>query len=278
MLSTTFILAPLVAALSVMTPPVPALLAESAADTAEVSQRVHITVDIAQLGPRGDGVDGLVIEELTPKLEQAGFEVVDDHEAAVTLHIRFEALREGKFDFGIHFEFVDGDRVDPATEWVACLSCADANLLPALDQLAPTLIEALEKHLAAPASNPNGIPSENGHDDPPVGPKPKPIGPLGISGAVGLAVGIGLSVGGGIVLANPKQEITQSYEPFGVERDRTSLGVALLVPGATLVVAGTVMLAVDIAKRAKQRRLSENVTVVPTVSPFGVGVGVAGQF
>lgn len=282
--STTYTLASLVAALSVMTPPIPTILAPpTVEDTDENLRQVYITVDNAALGDRGVGVDGLVVELLTPKLQEAGFELVDNPEDAIALHIRFVSLRPDKFDFGIYFDFVDGEHVEPATQWVACLVCVDANLRPAIDGHVPVLIEALEKRAASSTSaatdgNPEGNPPENGHQDPPVEPPPKPIGPVGISGVVVLAAGIGLSIGGGVVLANPKQLTVRDDAQFGVERDRTSLGVGLLVPGAALVVGGAIMLAVDVSKRAKQRKRAESITVIPTLSPTSAGLGIIGRF
>src|SRR5690606_11552321 len=104
MLSTTFTVAPLIAALLVMSPPVPNVLAPPTTDAAETPRRVRITADSEELGRQGVGLDGLVLEQLGPKLQEAGFEVVDDGSAPITLHVRFEGLRVDEFHYGLHFE------------------------------------------------------------------------------------------------------------------------------------------------------------------------------
>lgn len=224
--------------------------------------------------------------QIRPALEQAGYEVADGF-VDLALRVRYAPVDAGQFrDHGIHFEIIRGSEVKPAIEWALCNACGQVRLENLLTANTPQLLEALEKATTeSPATQEPDEGSEDGDDGDSgdgdgdsTAPLPKPIGPIGISGAVGLGLGIGLSIGGGIVLANPTRQDLQDHELIGTEIDRTNLGIALVIPGATLVVAGTVMLAVDLAKRAKQRKSANNITVVPTLSPSSAGIGVVGRF
>ncbi|MFO7567810.1 MAG: hypothetical protein R6X02_34540, partial [Enhygromyxa sp.] len=143
MLNTAITISTLSATLLAASPPAPTLLLAP-----EGARKVHVEVDASALGPDGEGMDGLIQENLLPKLQEAGFELVDGGEEGIELRVRFEALRLEKFDYGVHFEFVEGDRVEAATQWVACLGCMDAKLLPLLEEKAAGVIAALEERVS----------------------------------------------------------------------------------------------------------------------------------
>ena len=251
---------------------------ESAAETSEPPVSVELQVDTSDVDEQfRRQLELIVMRQLPHNLEQAGYELIDEG-GEIVLRVRFSRTEAGGFrDQGIHFEFIDGGSTKPAVQWILCEGCVQIRLEEKLEGVLPQLLEALDDAATALTASPNGD-GDGDVNNPPIGPIPKPIGPVGIGGAVGLALGIGLSVGGGIVLANPSQQKYEDGKILAVEIDRTPLGLSLLIPGAALVVAGTVMLAVDLSKRAKQRKRAHDITVIPTLSPSSAGIGVAGRF
>ena len=249
--------------------------------------KVRIEVDAQSVGDRGKGLEAVMIDNLREPFAASGADLVDaDAADASVLRIRFGGKPEDVqvFHYQLEFDLIDGDTATRLMEPLRCKSCFDHVLFERLEALAPSLIEAIEAKRSASAATDGGTdvhsvtPPNGEHAGTNPAQKPKAVGPLGMTGAVGLGVGIGLSIGGAVVVTEPRQRIIESYAEFGNERDRTSLGVGLLVPGVTLVIAGAVMLAVDVSKRAKQRKRHENVTVVPTLSPTSAGLGVFGRF
>lgn len=271
--------------LSMSVAPVAAVAQAPQAEAAAKPSRLWIETDTQALGERGVGMQAAVTRELRSAFEAEGVKLVDEQQPnAVHLRLRFSGMAEDVrvFNYVLHFELVQGNTSTELIEPVSCPRCFDETLYNTIAAKVPTLLEAIEAepkiNAVAADGNPDGNPAENGHEDPSVEPLPKPIGPVGISGAVVLAAGIGLSIGGGVVLANPKQREIQGHQILGIERNRTPLGISLVVPGVTLVVVGTAMLAVDLSRRAKQRKGAQSITVIPTLSPSSAGIGVVGRF
>lgn len=282
MFSTAFIITPLVAALFVASPPLPTLVAAPAADATEQPRSVHVSVDVTELGPKGVGVDGLVLDKLTAKLQEAGFEVVEASAEAVQLRVRFVGLRVDKFDYGIHFELVDGDAVEPVIQWVACLLCVDANLLPLLDEHSPALIEALDRRLAGSATVEGEGEGEGAGDStigvdavPEVGEPIAVIGPVGGVGIGVAALGLGAVVWGSVELGRGRvYEDGSSANPDRSWTDHRLRGRALLGAGLGGVALGTALIVTDVVIRAKRRKQAREQTgiVVPMAAPEGIGV------
>ena len=260
--------------------------AESEPASDEVTGRkIALIVDASEIDEEfRQQLEIITARQLKPELEGAGFEV-SEGVVELALRVRFTPIEGGQFrDHGIYFELVRGGEVESAIPWVLCNSCGQARLEGLLAENAAALLEAVESAAVAGSDDPQGETDEGGeggHEENPhtdSGELPKPIGPLGISGGVIAAVGIGLSIGGAIVLADPVQTEFDPSQQFDTSLDRTGLGIGLIVPGATLFVAGAVMLAVDVSKRARQRKRADALTIVPTFSPTSAGIGVAGQF
>jgi hypothetical protein len=253
-------------------------LAAAPPTTAEPAPRtVHLKVDVDELGDRGIGLDKVIFDELGPQIAEAGFELVDE-DAATVLLVRLRPLESSKYDYGLHFEFVEGGHRTPAVEWVDCHLCSDAKLIPALDARLPALILALDaraEELAAEATG-DGDGGEGHEPDP----EPKAITGLGIGGSVIAGLGIGTLIGGSIELS--RGVVTESSGEQDRKRtDHRPPGYALVGVGATALVAGIVMLGVDLAAQSKKRKArtkGERTQVIPVLTPETIGIGVAGRF
>lgn len=266
--------------------PIRASFAAEAVEQQASDRTLALSVDTSALGDQGVGIDKIVIDKLRPHFEAAGFELADD--AALALQVRLEPLREGKFDYGLRFEFLGDEGPEPAIEWVACMTCIDSKLLGLVDEKAPALIEAVERRLAGleaasstttsedTTSDTTDDPTEGGEDEGPTE-VPPPIGPMGIVGVVGLAAGVGLSIGGGVELGRGQVDTTDPASLFGTSTDHRPLGRALLGAGIGVAVVGVALLATDLAIRAKKRKKA-SFAVTPALGRGYAGLGLAGRF
>ena len=272
---------------------------ESDVDAARDVHRITFEVDWSELGKRGGGLDNKVREHLRPSFEAAGLQFVAlDDDPELHLRLRLRVLESDRWDFGLHFEFVDGDQVEPAVEWVDCYLCMDARMFPRLDELSPRVIantlERLEDDAASSDEGETG--GESGDDDGGAGddgpsdgdgngdggepaPPPKTIGPLGFAGIVGLGLGAGLTIGGGVEIS---RGVHFSPIPEDLLRrtrvdDRTP-GLVLLGIGVPVIVAGALMLGIDLARRSKARKNHPNMALLPLLGPQTNGLTFVGRF
>jgi hypothetical protein len=256
------------------------------------NRTISISVDAAALGDQGVGIDKIVVDRLRPHFESGGYQIVE-RDAALAFRLRFDPLREDRFDYGLRFEFVTEAEVESAIEWVPCITCTDAKLLEILDKKAPELLEATNERFAATETSTTSEEStsdegdsrttpdeastgeDTGEDGEPVE-VPAPIGPLGIGGAIGLAAGLGLSIAGGVEFRHQTEELDLAKEVSG-RADHRPTGRALLGAGIGVAVVGVALLATDLALRAKKRK-TNSVTITPTLSPEYAGIGIGGRF
>lgn len=252
---------------------------------------VRLEIDVEGLGDTGIGLDQIVRRQLGPQLTQADFELVDQDnvEAAVTLQVRLRALESGEYDYGVHFDFIDGGRHIPAIEWVDCHMCVDARLIPMLDARAPELLMALEHRIteAAPAPAPTSAPlaaSENpGPVDTPGLAEPEPqshvITRRGIGGLVLAGLGVGGLIWSGVELSRGVVTMDNGNERIRYV-DHRPAGYALIVGGTTALVGGAVLVFSDLSRQARRRNQlhASQPRVYPLLSPTGAGLGVIGRF
>lgn len=288
LLSSTFVLAM----------PLRGSIAAGSPEQGTPSRTLSISVDATALGDQGVGIDKIVANALRPRFEAGGYQIVEEG-AALAFRLRFDPLREDRFDYGLRFEFVNGTEVESAIEWVPCMTCTDAKLLEILDKKAPELLEATDERFAAmeasadddesttdesdtpgdstgPASSNEDTGEETGTIDP-----PPPIGPLGIGGAIGLAAGLGLSISGGVELGRGLVDNIDLAKETGSQADHRPPGRVLLGAGIGVAVVGIALLATDLALRAKKRKAAasqHSVTVAPALRPDYAGIGLGGRF
>lgn len=291
------LLAILLSSTFVIAVPLRGSIAAAPSEQAASHRTISISVDAAALGDQGVGIDKIVADDLRPRFESGGYQVVD-RDAALAFRLRFEPLRESRFDYGLRFEFVSGTEVESAIEWVACMTCTDAKLLEILDKKAPELLEATNERFAAMEASAAGEESttdegdsraatteESGTDDTGDGSEPvevpRPIGPLGIGGAIGLAAGLGLSIAGSVELGRGVVVDIDLAKEIGTQIDHRPAGRALLGAGIGVAVVGIALLATDVAIRAKKRKAAasqHSVTITPALRPDYAGIGLGGRF
>lgn len=272
MLTTALIVHVLASALVAASPPEPSpALVDPGHDG---PAKLQLVVDVSELGPDGTGIDGLILDALGPKLSAAGYEIVSEDTTAPNLRVRLEALRLDKFDYGVHFEFVDAGEVESMLPWVACLACMDSKLLGVLDESTGPLIDALDERRTGDEPQPLAP-----VDGAPVAPPPKPIGPLGGVG-IGVAVlGLGATAAGavelsrGVVYDDPtKTPAQQTYV------DHSRAGRVLLGVGIAGITVGSALLIADVVIRAKRRNQARARAAYPLLGPRVVGLGYVQRF
>jgi hypothetical protein len=254
----------------------PSLAAGPPAAEAEPGPRtLSLTVNVDELGDKAIGLDDVIIKQLTPTIVDAGFVLVDEDEAATVLLVRLRPLKSSPYDYGVHFEFVDEGHRQPVVEWVECHLCVDSSLLPLLDDRLPAVLMALEARAEELAAEPTGDGDGDGSEA-----APKPITGLGIGGVVVAGLGIGVLIGGGVELSRGLV-IDDRLNEQRKRVDHRPPGYALVGVGATALVAGVVMLGVDLARQSKQRKAhaqAKRAQVFPILTPGSVGLGVVGRF
>lgn len=239
---------------------------------------VRLHVDVDELGDKGIGLGEKILEHIEPRIAAANFRIVeDDADAATVLRIRFHALKSSQYDYGVHFEFVQGDSREPAIEWVDCHMCVDARLIPVLDEQLPALLLALDERaeeLRAAGSE------DRGGEPEPVEPMPRPITGLGIGGSIVAALGVGALIGGSVELSRGVVTDVVPTEQRKVT-DHRPPGYTLVGVGATALVVGLAMLGVDLAAHSKARKAraqNKRAHVFPLLAPGRVGLGISGRF
>jgi hypothetical protein len=159
--------------------------------------------------------------------------------------------------------------------------CVDARLIPVLDEKLPALLLALDSRAKALEAAGNPVVDE-GPGEPPASetPPPKVITGLGIGGSIFAALGVGTLVGAGVELSRGIV-VEESTGEQRMRTDHQTPGYALVGVGATALVAGVILLGVDLgvqAKKRKQRASASQTSVFPILQPASVGVGVSGKF
>lgn len=243
--------------------------AASSSEAAAEAIRVHLRVDAKALGEEGIGMDGMLVEALGPKLEAAGFTLVEGPgDDVISLQIRLRVVRKSEYDHGVHFEFVEGEAVEPAIEWRMCLICGDFRLLELLEASSEELIEAIRKRASeGPEAPAGGTPEVQP-------PPPRPLGPMGGVGIGVAALGLGSTIAGAVLLARGRvfdelddlNKTGTDYRPYGT---------AFLAAGVAAVVTGGALLTADLIirknKRKNQRLSSQAFYPMLSIDTFGLG-------
>lgn len=155
-----------------------------------------------------------------------------------------------------------------------CDACGENELITKIREVVPECIPLL------PELETNGSTVDGPHDGTDPGDDKEgdyaKIGAAGIAGIVVLAGGIGLTAFGGVELAKG-QETDRSDPQFPTVDDHRPRGIAFVAAGGTAVIAGAVLLAIDLTV-LKNRRKRRAARVAPLLTPRVVGLGVSGRF
>lgn len=269
-------------ALALATAPNVALAQPPSADADEAPRPVRLDVDYSAVGDRAKGIDDVAREDLAPVFAANGAELVPlERSDAPLLRVRiggkFKAIE--LFEYDLHFELVEGDRIIKLIEPVVCKECYDEELVVVVAQWVPELLEALEARDSTTDDPPHGDGDVGDGDGDSTEPRPRAIGPLGFAGIGVAVVGLGLTIGGAVEWSRGRvyEQSAGYFKATG--KDHGPAGYALVGVGAVATVTGLVMLGVDAGRRAKLRKQARSqVLVIPSLSPSNAGIGIIGRF
>jgi hypothetical protein len=253
-------------------PPAPRLVKMEPA--AEAAPRVGLRVDAKELGTDGAPVEAKVEEVAAEVFAAEGFEGASE---ALDPRIVVVVERTGTEEnpgFVVGYSIETGEEVVPGSARQSdCSLCTRTELLERIREELPELLKLAREHQVPAATGDGDGGGDTGKDDGgdgggEDGGETKAIGPLGFAGigvgVLGLA-GVGVGVGFAVRGTEPVDETQQKLKDY-----RTPGNVVLTIGGAALI-AGVVMIAVDVSKRKKARagRSGEKTRV------HAAGLGVA---
>jgi hypothetical protein len=234
-------------------PPAPRLLVQ-----AEQPPRAALRVDTDALGSGEEPLKAKIVEVATGVFTKQGFEdALDDQDPRILIDVAPTGNEENP-GFVVGFSIEKGDDVVPnSARQIDCSLCTKTELLERIEKELPALLDlALAHQPERPIENGNGGGDGDGDGDGDVEPvDQRKIGPLGFAG-IGLAVGGAAGVGVGVGLA------VKGFEPipptFLEQKNYRTPGNVILGIGGAALIAGVVMIAVDVSKRKKARRAAES--------------------
>lgn len=250
--------------------PAPTLLKQAPPDVDPVLPRVGLRIDTKALGADADPIATKVQDQAKLVFEQDRvLEPLDDQDPVIVVVVE-RARNSDDPGYVIGFSIEQGEDVVPGSARQSdCSLCTRTELIERIEAELPKLLELARDVQVERGTEEGGAEEAGGEDEGGAdgGAEPvKPIGPLGFAG-IGLGVlGLG-AVGAGVAF------VIKGVEPIPnggnqVKNFQTPGSVILGVGGAALL-AGVVMIALDVSKRKKQRRAQAGTRVQWT------GVGLA---
>lgn len=235
--------------------PAPTLLKQAAPEPTPVPSRVGLRVDTKALGADADPIGTKVRDQAKLVFDQDGvLEPLDDQDPVIVVVVE-RARNSEDPGYVIGFSIEQGEDVVPGSARQSdCSLCTRTELIERIESELPKLLDLAGEVQVDRSGGEDDGGDEGGEDEGPEdggGEPVKAIGPLGFAG-IGLGV-VGLGgIGAGVAL------VVKGVEPIPNEGGqfknyRTPGNVILAVGGAALI-AGVVMIALDVSKRKKQRR------------------------
>jgi hypothetical protein len=240
-------------------PPAPRMVKMAA--PAEAAPRVGLRVDAEDLGSEGESVEAKVGEVAAEVFAAEGFEEASEElDPRIVVVVERTGTEENP-GFVVGYSIEKGEEVLPGSARQSdCSLCTRTELLERIREELPGLLKLAREHQVAAAvgGGEDGGEGEGGNEDGGEGGdggdgdgrETKAIGPLGFAGigvgVLGLA-GVGVWVGFAVRGFEPVDETQQELKDY-----RTPGNVVLSIGGAALI-AGVVMIAVDVSKRKKAR-------------------------
>jgi hypothetical protein len=235
-------------------PPAPRLVKMEPA--AEAAPRVGLRVDAEALGSEGESVEAKVEEVAGEVFAEQGFEAErEELDPRIVVVVERTGTEENP-GFVVGYSIEKGEEVLPGSaRQTDCSLCTRTELLERIRGELPGLLKLAREHqVAAVADGGDGDESGDGDGGEDGGDgdagETKAIGPVGFAGIgvgvlglAGVGVGVGFAVKGFVPKA-PDYLTRTNYQTPG--------NVVLSIGGAALI-AGVVMIAVDVTKRKKQR-------------------------
>lgn len=249
-----------------------------AAPTAAGEERpLRVKIDVSAITEAdAPHIERFTAERIEPVLRERSFAKADD--AGDAVEIRIEYIDPKDLEYAIYLDvYDDGTRIEPGVAWFVCKFCPQSMVADKVAENLPGALDLLERTEAAEAEAENEAVAPAGapttiEDEP--AKAERPIGWLGITGAVVAGGGLATTIAGAVRLAQGEvaepsqmsQQRVEDYRPQG----RVLLGV-----GVSALAMGTAALVVDVVMRKKKR---DALAVAPNWLPHGAGVAVSGRF
>ena len=261
------IAAPLILSLVGVEVPGPTLVPMVAPAGAETPARVELRVDTEALGSEGEPLANKISEAADEVVTELGFaEPSESLDPVVTIVIERTGDDENP-GYVVGFSIEKGEDIVPGSARQAdCALCTRGELVATIEAELPSLLELVREHQV-----PAAVGGEEGGEDG-GGEETKAIGPLGFAG-IGVAV-LG-AAGGGVGAAFAVRGVVPD-EPGAsgagqaLATNYRTPGIATVAIGGVVLVAGLVMLAIDVSKRKKARSSASSTT--GSVEPRGLGI------
>jgi hypothetical protein len=228
--------------------------------------RVGLRVNVDGLGSDGEPVGAKIEETARTVIGEQGFaDASEELDPRIVVVVEKTGTEENP-GFVVGFSIEKGEEIVPGSaRQTDCSLCTRGELIERIKGELPGLLKLARQHQVVAASSEDGGEGGEGGEggDDGGAEEVKAIGPLGFAG-IGLGV-VGLAgVGVGVGLA------VKGFEPKGpdyLERTnyRTPGNIVLSIGGAALI-AGVVMIAVDVSKRKKARQGKST-----RIAPYGAG-------
>ena len=240
---------------------------------------LRVKIDVSAIAEAdAPHIERFTNERIEPLLRERAFAKVD--EAGDAVEIRIEYLDPEDLEYAIYLDvYDDGTRIDPGVPWFVCKFCPQGMVADKVAENLPAALDLLERAEAAADTDGNETaatasePATTPGGEPP--PKPvRPIGWLGITGAVVAGGGLATTIAGAVRLA--KGEVTESTGQSEAQViDYRPQGIALVGIGASVLVLGTAAVVVDVMMRKKKR---SSMAFVPSFSPRAASVTFSARF
>ena len=253
-------------------PPAPRLVGKMMIAPEPAQARAGLEVETEDLGSGAEPLKAKIEETAQAVFEAEGFVGARDEQDPRILVVVERTGTEENPGFVVGFSIERGDEiVSGSARQTDCSLCTRTELLERIEDELPGLLELAREHQVVDAVGADG--GEDGGGDDGGGEdggadEVKAIGPLGFAGiGVGVAGLVGVGVGVAFVVrgVEPLDENQIDLKDY-----RTPGSVVLSIGGAALI-AGVVMIAVDVSKRKKARHKSKS-DAKARVEPRGLGI------
>ncbi|MCH9685361.1 MAG: hypothetical protein K0V04_28255 [Deltaproteobacteria bacterium] len=251
-------------------------VAWAAPPTDEGTRPLRVTIDVSAIAEDdAPHIERFTEEQIEPVLRDAAYARSSD--AGDAVEIRIDYVERKDLLYAIYVDvYDDGEKIEPGIDWFVCKFCPQGMVAEAVAEHLPAALDLLAEHEAKAAAA-DETPGTLGEPADPQGgspTKPRPIGWLGITGAVVATGGLATTVAGIVQLSKGEVVIPTQASQRRVQDFRPQ-GGALLGIGLGAMALGTAAVVVDVVRR---RRSRNHARVAPSVLPSGVGIAVGGRF
>lgn len=242
-------------------------------------QPLRVKIDVSALA-KADAphIERLTLERMEPLLRERSYTRADDAKDAI--EIRFDYLDKKDFEYAIYVDiYDDGKLVKPGLDWFVCKFCPQTMLADTVAQNLPAAFDRLEQAEAEAASAEPAETNTHTEAEPeiPADESPKrvrPIGWLGITGAVVAGGGLATVIAGAVRLSQGRV-VEPSASSLSSVTDYRPQGTALVGVGVAAVAVGAAALVADLVVRKKKRQA---LSFAPSFGPRSGAVTVSIRF